>query len=118
MAKAGQNLITVYTQYESSGGGTDFTLTGSLANMIRIQGGSVGVDVGTAPSNVTRLASTLTALGMQITATDPTTGMIEGYLPIAQLPTVSQNGDVLTLAPNYLPSMPPPAPTGGGFMPH
>lgn len=117
MAKAGQNLIAVYTQFESAGAPSDFTLTGSLANMIRIQGDSVGVDIGTAPSNVTSLSSTLTALGMQITATDPTTGMIEGFLPIAQLPTVSQNGDVLTLSPNYLPSMPPSTGTGGGFVP-
>jgi len=114
MAKAGQNLITVYTQYESAGAGTSFTLTGSLADKIRIQGDSVGVDVGTAPSKIASLSSTLTALGMQITATDPTTGMIEGFLPIAQLPTVSQNGDVVTLSPNYRPFMPP---AGGGLVP-
>jgi len=90
LAKAGQNLIAVYTQYESAGGGTDFTLTGGLADLIRIKGDSVGVDVGTAPGNVASLSSTLTALGMQITATDPAHGLIEGFLPIAQLPTVKK----------------------------
>jgi hypothetical protein len=112
LAKAGQNLIEVYNQFETAGGGDDFTLTGPLASIIRIQGDSVGVDVGAAPGNMVNVASTLEALGMQVTATDATTGKIEGFLPIAQLPTVAQNSAVLTLAPNYYPVMPPP-PTGG-----
>jgi len=115
MAKAGQNLITVYTQFQNFNGSGTFALTGDLANLIRIQGDSVGVDVGANPSNMTNVESALQALGMQITATDATTGTIEGFLPISQLPTVSQDSDVLTLAPNYLPVMPPPVNPAGGI---
>ena len=111
LAKAGQTLIEVYNQYQNANGG-EFVLTGNLANIVRIRGDSVGVDVGAAPSNMINVASTLKALGMDVTATDATTGKIEGYLPIAQLPAVAQNNDVLTLSPNYIPMMPPP-PTGG-----
>jgi len=111
LAKAGQDLITVYTQFEAAGESDDFTLTGPLASIIRIQGNTVGVDVGTAPSNISAMTSTLTGLGMQITATDPTTGKIEGFLPIAQLPAVAQNPDVLTIGPNYVPTPPPNPPS-------
>lgn len=118
LAKAGQQLIEVYTQYHDFNGSGDFTLTGDLANYIRIQGDSVGVDVGTAPSQMANVEATLKSLGMQITATDATTGTIEGYLPIAQLPTVAQDSNVLTLSPNYLPVLPPPSDPSGGIRPH
>jgi hypothetical protein len=112
LAKAGQDLIEVYNQFTNSGGGDDFALTGPLAERIRIQGNSVGVDVSAGPGNMVSMVSTLEALGMQVTATDATTGKIEGFLPIAQLPAAAQNSDVLTIAPNYIP-MRPPSPTGG-----
>jgi hypothetical protein len=115
LAKAGQDLIEVYNQYQNSGGGDDFTLDGRLAEIIRIQGNSVGVDVGATPGNMVNVRSTLEALGMQVTATDATTGKIEGFLPIAQLPAVAQNSDVLTLSPNYIPAR--PAPPTSGFQP-
>lgn len=115
LAKAGQDLIEVYNQFTNSGGGDDFALTGQLADRIRIQGSSVGVDVGAGPGNMVNMVATLEALGMQVTATDATTGKIEGFLPIAQLPAVAQNSDVLTLAPNYIPMR--PSPPTGGFQP-
>jgi hypothetical protein len=69
---------------------------------VKIKGGDVGVDVNTAGSNFSQFVSTLTSLGMQVQTQDATHGIVEGFLPIGQLPTVAQNPQTLSITPIYV----------------
>jgi hypothetical protein len=105
LAKAGQDLITIYqeyVQYENNGGTGAFV--SSMSGVIVIKGTNVGVDLhwnGTGDFN--GYVTSLQNLGMQIQATDPTSGIVEGMLPIAQLPTVAGLSQTKSLSPMYIP---------------
>ncbi len=101
MDRAGQTLNIVYRDYLNYlNGGAQGEFASSQAGIVKINGTSVGVDVrADTPANVGLVTARLQALGMQVTATSPTTGVIEGSLPIAQLPTVAGDADVASLAP-------------------
>jgi hypothetical protein len=100
LAKAGNDLITIYQEFEDQGGSSTFT--SSKAGVIRIQGGNVDVDINTAGSNFSQFVSMLTSLGLQVQSQDATHGIVEGYLPIGQLPTVAQNPQTESIAPVYI----------------
>jgi hypothetical protein len=100
----GPALGTVYQDYLNyeAAGGTG-TFTSSESGQIFISGTSVGVDIQTSPANFNAMLQAMEVYGMQVTATAPQVGVIEGYLPIAQLPTVAANADLEGLAPIYIP---------------
>ena len=83
LAKAGQDLITIYEEFEQQGGSSTFT--SSEAGLVRIVGTSVGVDVHSTGGSFANLVSAMTALGMQVQAQNATDGIVEGLLPIGQL---------------------------------
>jgi hypothetical protein len=99
MAKAGPDLIAIYQAFGPSGSGN--LPAGSATSILR-EGTSVGVDIRSS-GDVNALAATMTGLGMQIRATDPNTHIVEGFLPIAQLPTVAQLSQVTSMTPIYAP---------------
>jgi len=100
LAKAGQDLITIYQEFQQQG---DATFTSSKAGLIEIQGTNVGVDVHMAAGiDFNAFVSGLTKLGMQVRAQDATNGTVEGLLPISQLPSVAQNPQTLSVSPIYL----------------
>lgn len=101
LAKAGQDLIKIYEEFEQQGG--DATFTSSEAKVVKIVGTSVGVDVHSAGGNFGNLVSAMTALGMQVQAQDASHGIIEGLLPIGQLVAAAQNSQTLSLSPIYIP---------------
>jgi hypothetical protein len=101
LAKAGVDLITIYQDFEAQGGSSTFT--SSKAGVIRIQGGTVGVDIRTTGSNFSQFVSTMSSLGMQVQTQDATHGIVEGFLPIGQLPTVAQNAQTVAITPIYIP---------------
>lgn len=107
LAKAGQDLITIYqefVQFENNGGTGGFV--SSKASFVVIKGTNVGVDVhwnGSGDFNA--YVASLTNLGMQIQATDSTSGTVEGLLPIAQLPGVAGMSQTKSLSPIYIPMM-------------
>jgi len=101
LAKAGQDLITLYEDFQKQGGSATFT--SSEQGVVRIVGTSVGVDVHSAGGNFGSLVSAMTALGMQVQAKDATHGIIEGLLPIGQLVSAAQNSQTLSLSPVYIP---------------
>ena len=102
LANAGQDLITIYEEFEQGGGAS---LTSSKPGQVEVVGTNVGVDVHSIPGSFNNLVSTLSALGMQIKTESATYGIIEGLLPIAQLPTVAQNAQVSSVSPIYNPIM-------------
>ena len=105
LAKAGQDLITVYLEYQrfQQNGGSG-TFSSSLEGRIRIKGDSVGIDVRPADGqDLSAFVAHMSGLGMQIDSVDENTKTVEGYLPINQLTTVAQDPTVATIEPNYIP---------------
>jgi hypothetical protein len=97
LAKAGQDLIALYQQFQA--GGTTSTSTGNGA--IRIVGTSVGVDIRSAGGDFNSLVAAMTSLGMKVETKSAGQGIIEGLLPIGQLVAAAQNSQVLALSPIY-----------------
>lgn len=103
LAKAGSQLISIYQEYQTflqQGGGGEFV--SQQAPWIMFDGDKVGVDFsGVGDFNAMR--TSLANLGMDVTATDSTRRIVEGYIPIAQLVTASKvpqvNGMVAMFKP-------------------
>jgi len=102
LAKAGQDLLAIYQQYQQQGAGSTFTPSG--AGGVKIEGTKVGIQAHMANGNFTQYIASLDALGMQIDAQDPNTGTVEGMLPISQLPAAAQNSQTLSLSAIYTPN--------------
>jgi hypothetical protein len=100
LAKAGEDLITIYEEFEQQGGGATFT--SSEAAVVKIVGTSVGVDVHSSGGSFANLVSAMTALGMQIQTQNAASGVVEGLLPIGQLLAAAQNSQTLSLTPEYI----------------
>ena len=100
MANAGQDLINVYQALQNNGGDAS-TLPGQFP-LLMFQGDMVNVGVN-GTGDYSTFATSLRDLGMQISASDPTYMLAEGYLPISQLPAVAQAPQTLSLQPNDRP---------------
>lgn len=125
LANAGQLLISAYSNYQvflSKGGttGFDYSSSNSLNKLILFQGNSVGVNVSVytdANSSLNNAISALQNLGMSVTGTDQAMGIVEGFLPISQLPTAANLStvdgarQVVNISPIFHPTInasPPP----------
>jgi len=100
LAKAGQDLITIYEEFEQQGGSATFT--SSEAGVVKIVGTSVGVDVHSAGGNFANLVSAMNVLGMQVQVQNATYGIVEGLLPIGELLAAAQNSQILSLTPETI----------------
>ena len=98
MANAGQDLINVYQAYIHNGGNS--AAIAQQYPALDIKGNTINVGV-TAYQNLSQLQTSLVNLGMQVTATSAKYNLITGYVPISQLPTVSEIPQTLAVAPNY-----------------
>lgn len=84
------SLQALYTEYESSSGGNDFKPSLPSDTMLQISGDSVAVSLKIDSSGSFNSAmSTLQSDGMKITASSSTYGLINGMLPIAELPAAA-----------------------------
>ncbi len=100
MPNAGAQLNGLYQTFEQTGG------TGNYGVYIQIQGSNVGVSVVAKNGvNFNNFMTELTNLGMQIQASSATYGDVTGFVPIANLPSISQLNDTLALSPLYKPMM-------------
>jgi large repetitive protein len=107
LAKAGQDLITVYGEYQQFlQNNRTGQFVSSLSKQISFVGTYVGVDVrgfgGTAAS-LGSLSTQLQGLGMQVRAADVKTSIVEGIVPIGQLPAVAALSSVVGIDPIYKP---------------
>jgi hypothetical protein len=93
-----------YVNYEQAGG--QGTFSPAAAPYIVIDGTSVGIDLQTPLANFDSMLGEMQALGMQVTATAAVgqEAIIEGLMPIAQLPAVAANAGVVALNPVYRPA--------------
>jgi hypothetical protein len=97
-----QSLYTQYQSYVSSGDSGTFSPTG--VNQLVISGTDVGIMVKDNDSaDFNTLITELQSDGMQILDSDFTYGLIEGMLPIAQLPTIAQLPQTLSVVPMFNP---------------
>jgi len=100
MAKAGSTLIALFQSFTNGGVLPSSRNPGD----VQLQGSNVGVSINANGGNVNSLVSSMTQMGLQVTATDATHGIVEGFLPIAQLLAAAQNSQVLSMSPLLLPS--------------
>ncbi len=102
MANAGTTLIGVYEAF-TKGGATTAQLQSSNPLLI-FQGSSVNVSVNwNGSGNFTDYQNYLKNLGMQTQAVSATYGIVSGWLPINQLPTVAQMPQTMSLHQNEIP---------------
>ncbi len=103
MANEGQDLVNIYQEYQqyttNPGGGA---FQSKYADLIEFQGNSVGVDVNTW-GNFTTAETSLVNLGMQVFGSDPKYGIISGWMPINELPTLARMPQVISAAPLFKP---------------
>jgi len=102
LAKAGQELIKLYQDFQQFGGGGTFRST--HAPTIQVVGNSVKLDV-RGPGNVNSLVSALANLGFQVQSIDANTHTVEGLLPISQLPNAAQLSEVSSIGPVHYPGL-------------
>jgi hypothetical protein len=104
-ANVAQPLQTIYSEYAAyvNAGGTG-TFTSSLAKAVVMSGTNVGVQFhwnGT--DDFSAFVARLQSDGVQVIDSSATFGLVEGMLPIAQLPTVAGLPQTLSLTPMYIP---------------
>jgi hypothetical protein len=104
--RAGASLGTLYAQYVSyEQAGASGTFTSTLSNQLYISGTSVGVEITFSGGDYTTLIGQLQGIGMDITATAPQEGIVEGYLPISQLSVIASNGFATSIVPAVKPTL-------------
>lgn len=104
--KGGAALASIYQEfmnYEQAGGAGTFSP--AEAGQIEFAGDAVGVDIRTPAADFEAMLGAMEIYGMDVTATAVAgqVGVIEGFLPIVQLPTVAANGDLVGMSPVYKP---------------
>jgi hypothetical protein len=100
-ANVSQPLQELYQQFQATSGDT-FKVVG--LNFLIVNGTNVGVQVhGNGTGDFNALVATLQSDGMQVVDTDATSQLVEGMLPIAQLPTVAVLPQTLSITPMYKP---------------
>jgi hypothetical protein len=107
-AKGGAGLATIYSEYEADvQAGSTFTPTASQTKLYYISGTSIQLEVSVAAGNLNAMVATLEQLGMTnvMTAVPGQVGIIEGSMPIAQLPTVAENANVIGMPPALRPTV-------------
>src|SRR5271157_2394160 len=87
MANLGGQLISLYEAFQ--GGESSSVALASQFPLDQFQGDSVLVGL-TAYTDFQAFKTSLGNLGMQIVDTNPTDGLVDGYLPINELPTAAQ----------------------------
>jgi hypothetical protein len=118
-AKAGPALGEVYNQYTNYyQAGSQGGFTSSLSGVVEMNGPTVGVDIQLSGNFQSNLAD-MKAIGLVQTATVPSIGMVEGFLPIGQLPAVAEDPNLVSVNPVYVPGQNPiesplPSPTAAG----
>jgi hypothetical protein len=104
-ANVAQTLDVIYAAYEADP--SDFPVgipATNGANLVQLQGTDVGIDVHV--GNAADFNSLVTALenaGMQITVTSAEYGIVDGFLPVAQLPAIAALTDAPSVTPLYQP---------------
>jgi hypothetical protein len=91
-------LQSLYTEYE--GAGSDFKPTQPTDMLLQISGDNVEVSIKVGSSTAFNTAlSQLQADGMQVSSSSSTYGLVDGMLPISELPAAAQLASSVNPAP-------------------
>ncbi len=96
MANLGTNLVSIYQSYEVSGSlpaaavGGDTAQLASKYPAIEFNNGLVGIQLSSLGGDFGSFTSQLTSLGVQITNSSAYYGMVDGWAPIGELPTIAR----------------------------
>ncbi len=106
-ANVSQTLDVIYSAYEQNPGGFPANVpTTDGANMVVIQGTSVGIQVQDSnPAQFDTLLTDLQNAGMQVTLSSAQYGTVVGMVPISQLPAVGQLPEVTSVTPLFRPTL-------------
>ena len=88
MANLGVQLVDIYKAYVDSNGNTAGLQ--SQFPEIEFQNGEVGLQVKMLSGGFSQFVSQLTDVGMNVTTTSATYGLVEGYAPVNELPTIAE----------------------------
>ncbi len=88
MADLGVQLVNIYAAY-TQGGTTAANLPAEFPE-VQFQNGLVGVQVKSLGGDFSQYVSQLTNVGMQVTTSSSYYGLVEGYVPINELPTIAE----------------------------
>src|SRR5271157_245500 len=100
MANLGADLVNIYETYENSGA-TAAALAAKYP-AYEFNGSSVMIGLNS-NTDFSGLQTQVTNLGMQVVAADPSVQLIEGWLPINELPTAAELPELFSGHPVILP---------------
>jgi hypothetical protein len=122
MANFGTTLVSIYQSYSTdstpdgvAGSQPQTSASPDLAAQfptVEFQDGLVGMDIKSLGGNFDQFVSQLTNLGMQVTASSSEYGIVEGYVPPAELPTIARLPQTMSGTPIYIPIV---STAGSGF---
>jgi large repetitive protein len=88
MANLGVQLVNVYQAYVDGNGNTS-SLQAEFPT-VEFQNGEVGLQVKMLGGSFSQFVTQLTDVGMNVTTTSSTDGLVEGFAPINELPTIAE----------------------------
>jgi hypothetical protein len=102
-----QTLDVIFDAYETNPSGFPANVSSTdNANMVVIQGSSVGIQVHDGDAaEFNSLLTELQSAGMQVTISSAQSGTIVGMLPISQLPAVAALPQTPGIMPEFIPSL-------------
>ena len=124
MANLGTTLVSIYQSYstglaQAAVAGSQSSASAAVADQLASQfptvefhDGLVGMDIKSLGGDFGQFVSQLTNLGMQVTASSADYGIVEGWVPPAELPTIAQLPQTMSGSPIEVPI---PSTIGSGF---
>ncbi len=101
MANLGAQAVDVYASYVESGG--KISQLAAEFPGIEFQNGMVGLQLKSLGGDFSQFVSQLQNVGMQVTTTSSYYGLVEGYAPINDLPTIAELPQTQSGQANYKP---------------
>lgn len=96
MANLGTNLVSIYQSYAADVAAQPRAAGSVAAGLatkfpsVEFENGLVGMDINSLGGNFSQYVNQLTSLGMVVTATSSDYGIVEGWVPVAALPTIAR----------------------------
>ncbi len=88
MANLGTAVVGIYQEYMQSGGGP--AQVAAANPLIEFQNGMIGMQVKSLGGDFSQFTSQLTDVGMQITNSSAYYGLVDGFVPINDLPSIAE----------------------------
>ncbi len=104
MANLGTGSVDIYQAFVDSGGNTS-QLAAEFPT-IEFQNGMVGLQVKSLGGDFSQFLTQLTNVGMQVTASSAYYGLVDGWVPVNELPTIAELPQTRAASPIYNPVLP------------